>query len=167
MRRYNDYQLIYLIKGENCECALELMFNKYAPLIKKNLYLYNIRPMYHEDYYQEAIILLYKAIMVFDEIHGKTFMRFYELILKRKFFQLMRKNPKYELHEDFHVYQDNNPYVGEIVIENLTDLEEDVFKRYFIENQKISFIAEQCDKSAKQIYNAIYRIRNKYKKNML
>jgi len=164
MRLYNDYELIYLIQGEKCEAALKYMFQKYDLMIKKYLYKYNVKPAYFDDFHQEAIILMNKIIGSFNEEKGKTFTRFFELVLKRKIFKMLNDMPKYNLDENIYFYEDKKKE-EEIIIENLTDFEEKVFNKYFIENQKISFIALNEKKNIKQIYNAIYRIKEKYKNN--
>lgn len=166
MLQYNDYELIYLIQSEFCEPALKIMFKKYELLIYKYLHLYNVPKEDYDDYIQEAKILMYEAISKFDESKNKTFTRFYELILKRKIIKLNKKLPRYEIIDDFSRYKDENLFI-EIEISNLTNLETVVFQKYFIQNQKISYIAETEKKSIKQIYNAIYRIREKFKNNML
>lgn len=169
MQRYNDYELIYLVQSENCEAALNTIFNKYKNMIYKFIHLYFVKETDYDDYYQEGLMMLYKAINSFNDKYNKTFTRYYELILRRRVLYLKNKEPKYELHDNFNVYEDSNKYLNykEFKIEGLTSFEESVFKRYFILNQKISFIAKEENKTNKQIYNAIYRIKNKYKNNML
>lgn len=167
MQRYNDYELIYLAKSENCEAAISALVNKYKNMVYKFIHLYYVNERDYDDYYQEGLIMLFKAIDSFNEAHNKTFTRYFELILRRRIIYLKNKEPKYELHDEFHMYKDNNLIEDEFVVEGLTSFEEVVFKRYFVKNQKISFIAESENKSSKQIYNAIYRIKNKYKDNML
>ncbi|VEU80186.1 sigma factor [Haploplasma axanthum] len=167
MHQYNDYELIYLIQSEKCEAALKWMFKKYELLIKKYIYMYGVKKIYYDDFYQEALILMYKIINNFDESKGKTFTRFYELVLKRRIIRLINELPKYDLYENVDYYQDETSNNIEIETNNLTEFEEKIYQSYFVENQKISYIAVNEDKSTKQIYNAIYRIREKYKNNML
>lgn len=167
MLRYNDYELIYLIQSVSCEEALKLMFKKYNYMIYKYLYLYKIKQSEYDDYFQESHILMYETIVRFNEVHGKTFTRFYELVLKRRFQRLINESPKYELHENFEVYNDNYPMQTELELDGLTDFERHIFKKYYLENQNITFIAKEEGKTPKQIYNAIYRIKEKYKNNVI
>lgn len=167
MLRYNDYELIYLIQSESCEQALELMFKKYKYLIYKFLNLYNVNEIFFEDYVQECNILMYNIICKFDEKKGKTFTRFYEFVLRRKIWGFKRSESKHENFEDLSYIKDESIVDEELNMENLTPLEQNVYKRYYAQNQKIAFIAKMEEKSTKQIYNAIYRIKQKYKNNML
>lgn len=164
MRRYNDYELIYMIQSEACEYALKIMFSKYELLIWKYIHMYNVCECDRDDYMQEAKILMYNIINRFDESKGKTFTRFYELVLKRRFFALLRKKPKYELRDDFSQFGAEVNFDADLIIpETLTELEKHVFQRYFIENQRINIIAENNELNPKQVYNAIYRIKEKFK----
>lgn len=167
MHHYNDYELIYLIQSEGIEEALVIMINKYKFMIYKYLYLYKVREVDHEDFIQEGNILINYSILKFDEKKGKSFTRFFELLLKRRFYKLNSDRPKYELTDKIDSYRDYNEYDKEIEITDLTELEKHVFKHYFVENKKIIYIAEVEEKSVKQIYNAIYRIKEKYKNYML
>lgn len=164
MRRFNDYELIYMIQSNSCEYALSIMLRKYELLIWKYIHMYNVCQYDRDDYMQEAKILMCNIIERFDESRGKTFTRFYELVLKRRIFALLRRKPKYELREDFSMFGYTQTFDSDIIIpEDLTDLEEHVFHSYFIENQRINLIAENNDLNPKQVYNAIYRIKEKYK----
>jgi RNA polymerase sporulation-specific sigma factor len=161
MHLYNDYELIYLVQNENCEEAFKKLLSKYKLMIYKNIYQYNPDKFYFDDYLQEGLMLMNKAINIFEERRGKTFTRFFELILKRKIFELNRKKPLYEIYDDFEMFPDKEQSIEEIDTEHLTKFENIVFNKYFVENQNISYIAEVENKSVKQIYNAIYRIKNK------
>ena len=50
--KYNDNELLYLI-SEKDEVALEIMMNKYEPLIKSMLVRYKIKSKNFEDFYQK------------------------------------------------------------------------------------------------------------------
>lgn len=164
MRHYNDYELIYMIQSEQCEYALNIMLSKYELLIWKYIHMYNIKGYDKDDYMQEARILMVNIIKRFDESRGKTFTRFYELVLKRRFYALMKKKPKYELREDFSQYGANVNFDADLILpESLTSLEVKIFEKYFIENQRINIIAENNELNPKQVYNAIYRIKEKFK----
>lgn len=167
MRLYNDYELIYLSKCCHCEAATNTLVNKYKNMVYKFLHLYFVNERDFDDYYQEGLIMLFKAIDTFDESYNKTFTRYFELILRRRVLYLKNREPKYELHDEFDMYEDENTIIEEFKVEGLTEFEDAVFKRYYVHNQSISFIAESENKNPKQIYNAIYRIKNKYKDNML
>ncbi|HHW79274.1 MAG TPA: sigma-70 family RNA polymerase sigma factor, partial [Acholeplasmataceae bacterium] len=137
-------------------------------LIYKYIRLYNINKNDYDDIYQEAIILMHKTISRFNEKFGKTFTRFYELVLRRRIQYLKSLEPKYDLVEEIfgHGYYDNNNDEEEVLLEQLTDFEREVYQNHFVLNKKIAVIAENNNLESKQIYNAIFRIKEKYK-NML
>lgn len=167
MQAYNDYELIYLVQSENCEAALSTLMKKYELMAYKYIHLYNVRKMDIDDYLQEAAILLYKAINLFLEEYNKTFTRYYELILKRRILYLKSEEPKYELNEEPYMYKDNSSLIEIPKLDGLADFEQEVFERYFILNQDIETVSKALNKTPKQIYNAIYRIKAKYRNNML
>lgn len=164
MFKYNDYELIYLVQTCKCEAALEKMFKKYRGLMYKNLHIYNINQADFDDALQEATILLYKIINLFDEKHGKTFTRFYELVLKRRFQYLKKREPEYILIDDYQGFSSGAPSVTEeIILSELSEKEASVYEGYYVFNQKVSLIAKNNGLNEKQVYNAIYRIKEKVK----
>lgn len=167
MQVYNDYELVYLVRNEQCEAALNKLIEKYKLMAYKFIHQFYVKETDYDDYVQEAAIMIYKAINLFLENYNKTFTRYYELILRRRILYLKSKEPKYELSETVSIIRDENTYYEYQELEGLANFEQNIYKRYFVLNQKISFIAESENKSAKQIYNAIYRIKTKYKNNML
>ncbi|MCD6482238.1 MAG: helix-turn-helix domain-containing protein, partial [Candidatus Izimaplasma sp.] len=86
---YNDYEIIDLIREGNNE-ALELMFDKYSKLISKKIYKFNLYQEY-DDMFQEGMMILYKSIKAFDDSFSKTFTRYFELNLDRKYITLLSK----------------------------------------------------------------------------
>lgn len=164
----NDYELIYLIQFEKCPIALNFLYAKYYRFIWKQIHLLHIQELEQEDFFQEGILMLYKAVKTFNESKNKTFMRYFELILKRHFYYLIKKLPKYVL-KDESAFTQGVYYVDERIdcfLMMCSDVEKDVYQSYFIEHSAITKIAIELGKSKKQIYNTIYRIKEKYK-NML
>lgn len=164
----NDYELIYLVQNHQDGIALETLFQKYDKLIWKYIHMYQVPYIEREDFHQEGLIMLYKAVIRFDEAKNKTFTRYFELILKRRFWALLKKLPKYII-KDIPDIQGSYILKEEPVIEIdlKSEIETQVFKMYFLENIKVKSISKKTGYTAKQIYNAIYRIRDKYnlKKN--
>ena len=76
--KHNDYEIIHLIKEGNQD-ALALMFDKYKNLISKKISKFNLVYDY-DDAYQEALMILYKSIVKFDDRQLKSFTRFFEII---------------------------------------------------------------------------------------
>lgn len=164
MYKFNDYELIYMVQSWQCETALEIMFRKYKGLIYKYINLFNINKNDYDDVYQEALILMNQTILRFNERFNKTFTRFYELVLRRRIQYLKRIEPKYDLVEELFGYSsyDKNES-NEVLLEELTFFEKNVYEEYYVLNKKISIIAKNNDLDSKQIYNAIFRIKEKYK----
>src|SRR5690554_2430650 len=158
MQVYNDYELIHLIQSEQCEAALQTLIQKYKLLANRFMYQFQVKETDYDDYLQEAAIMLYKAATLFIENYNKTFTRYYELLLRRRILYLKKNEPQYILNEGASYSKEDKPYYEHSVIDGLASFEEVIYKKYFVLNQKISFIAKSESISAKQIYNAIYRI---------
>ncbi len=163
----NDYELVYLIRCEHDEASLIFMFNKYHRFIWKQVHLLNIENKEHDDMHQEGVLMLYKAVQTFNESKNKSFMRYFELILKRQFYRLKKQIPKYYL------YENTNFCKGTTFIEEETrhpdlssELEIMVYEAYFLNRQQVAQIVKETKHTRKKIYNAIFRIKEKYK-NML
>ncbi len=163
----NDYELIYLFQTHQDDIALECLIGKYERMIWKYVHLFNVPINEQDDYFQEGLMLLYHAIKYFDEQKNKTFTRYFELILKRRFFRLKSKEPMY-------VFQDEKEFFDHLVYEETleltplevplkNDIEINVFKYHFQEGHSINDVSEKTGYTHKQIYNAVYRIKEKYK----
>lgn len=164
-KAYNDYELIYMVK-EGDTVALDILLKKYERFIYKKVYSF----FYHDelgDYFQEGVICLYKAIETFDESYNKTFMRYFEVIINRHFINIHKKNKRY--------YEMLETYKNELLIQEKekkileeekeitfkSSLEQKVYELFYLNNKKVKEISEELNLEAKQIYNAIYRIKNK------
>ena len=66
----NDYELLYLIDNYSEE-ALNVMFDKYHNLIMSLIRKYKFSDSTIEDVYQEARLVLFKAIKTFDSTYSK------------------------------------------------------------------------------------------------
>ena len=164
----NDYELVYLIQAEKCQIALDFIYKKYRRFILKQIHLLYINDDEFDDFHQEGILMLLKAVLTFNEAKNKTFMRYFELILKRHYYYLIRKLPKYVL-KDETSFQQSAYYIDESMDSFLmmcSDIEQCVYQYYFVESRPIASIAQVLNLSKKQVYNTIYRIKEKYK-NML
>ncbi len=165
----NDYELVYLIKTNQDSVAFDFLFQKYQKFIWKCIHLMHIDQREQDDFFQEGILVLYRAVQTFDESKNKTFTRYFELILKRHYYQLIHKLPKYMLYEDSNFmecfgYNESNSYEDFILC--CSTFEQEIFQSYFIEKQSVKRIAVDLDCESKKIYNAIFRIKEKYK-NMI
>ena len=94
MYQYNDYELLYLI-SEQDELALDIMYKKYIPLIKARIAAFRIKEFNREDFFQEGLFMLHKAISTYRPDSGKTFNKYFDMILQRHYIQLRRKESKH------------------------------------------------------------------------
>jgi len=94
-KEYNDYELISIV-SENNEEALELLLNKYQPVIKyisnKKLKIASNLGMDISDLYQEGMIGLVEAIRDFKEVKGVTFYTFANLCVDRQINSALTKH---------------------------------------------------------------------------
>lgn len=172
-RALNDYELIYLVQDQQDMMALELLFNKYDFFIHKKISQFFIFDSDREDFHQEGLIMLNKAILSFKDNFNKTFMRYFEVILDRKFINLTKQKKRYKNHvyEMLEAAIHTPIYIEETVaIEPVSKfksaLEESIYKRYFIQEQSIDYIAQETNLESKQVYNAIYRIKKKLSQSL-
>ncbi len=165
----NDYEIIYLIKDGN-ELAYEIMFKKYECFIYKKIRDYGISNLYVDEYLQEGLITLNKAIFKFDDSFNKSFMRFFELLLERHFINMLKRNKitYEELNEN--LFEANDNVLEETVVyyqskmnfsKFKSKIEQIVYKEYYLENWSIEHISEKYGIETPCIYNAIRRIKKK------
>lgn len=162
----NDYELIYIIKTHQDEKALELMINKYRNLIWKMIHLFNVEQKDQDDFYQEAIILLVDTVYSFNEQRNKTFTRYFELVLKRRFIRLKQQLPGWKLYEKVELIEDRmQPYESVLMeIPDLTEQEAIIFEYYFVKHYTTKAIVRETNLSTKQVYNSLYRLKQRLKK---
>ena len=91
MYKYNDYELLYLIQEMDDE-ALDIMLKKYIPLIKARIKAFRIKKSSQEDFLQEGLLVLNKAIQRFNPDSKKTFTRYFDMILQRQFIRSSGRN---------------------------------------------------------------------------
>lgn len=165
---YNDNELLYLVK-ENSEEALEILTEKYRYCIWCKMRDMNIEMASREDFLQEGLILLHKAIWLFVEEKNVTFYSYFHLLLTRKFIDLLRKQKKekrvvpLEMLEEYVI--DTNPHQEYVEESNipLSKFEQIVFQMRFLEEKKPKEIASDLMLPIRKIYDAIDRIRRKMK----
>ena len=162
----NDYELIYLYRTTKSEAIIDIIFQKYKPLIWKNIHKFYIPMKDQDDFFQEALMTLLECIQRFDETMNKTFTKYFELILYRKFISLKDKSAKYILTEKVELLQETyTPITDTIDTSNiyLSPLEDAIKRMYFDERLTMESIARNLNKDIKSIKNAIYRIKVKIK----
>jgi len=161
--------------------ALDLLMNRYKPLVKaraKDYYLTGGDP---EDLIQEGMIGLYKAVLDFDHAKNVKFATFAGLCVVRQIQSAIKAASRQkhmplntsELLEDNIPHNFNNPEdlllnleayqnIDGFIRENLTHLELDVL-RLHLDGESHMQIAQQLGKNMKTVDNALQRIRRKIK----
>jgi len=176
-RNYNDFEIVSLVKQGNEE-AFSFMVDKYQYLIAKNIRKFNLAEQY-EDIFQEALMILHKSVVAFDESFNKTFMRFFELNLTNRLISLKSRSNRYGefLTEKLpvlyagSVMETPNYYISEQEIkdalETLSEFEKMVFQAKVIEKRTVRETADFLNYPEKKIYNALDRIKNKLKLHLM
>ncbi len=168
---HNDSELLYLIKEGNQD-ALDIMFDKYKYFINKKIRDFNINKKSVDDFFQEGLITLNEAIKKYDENYNKTFFKFFELLLVRRFSTILNKESRqYEVIERYKdkillddqivVREDSVTYVVESIVNEFSSLERKIYGYYYLENKTIEYISSELLISKKSVYNAISRIKIK------
>lgn len=156
---WNDYELIYLI-NEGSELALNLMYLKYASMIKYKARSCGFYPYEIDDCLQEGLILLTSAIKSYKPSYKKTFYKYFELILLRSFWRLRKANLKtitYAVDSipDLNSLSDNvRDYSSLFKGEELY-----IYKEIFIYNTHVSVISKKLGRKESQIYYEIKKIK--------
>lgn len=160
----NDYELIYLYQTYRDEYAYTFMHKKYHKFIWKIIHTLHTDVTEHDDLYQESLMTLFKAMHTFSEMYSKTFTRYFELILKRHLYYIINKTPKFVITEE--------RYFEAMIVEPIKVIEEqtytfdnekeqEMYNLYFVKGMKVKDIAISKTLSSKQVYNLIYRVKDK------
>jgi RNA polymerase sporulation-specific sigma factor len=171
MIKHNDFELINLIREGNQD-ALEIMFEKYKPLIYKTISKFNL--MYDvEDMYQEGLLMLYKSIRFYNQDNIKTFTRYFQLNLNRKFISIVTQRVRRSeifsqnmmiIREDSSINVERKVmadiYLDEIE-KILTKVEFLVYTLRELKNYSVQYISTNYDLPEKNVYNSLYRAKSK------
>lgn len=169
-KAYNDYELLYLVKERNNQKALEILIKKYEKYIYKKAISFFPREKELDDYYQEGVLCLYKAIDSFDDKYNKTFMRYFEVVLNRHYINMYHKNKRETeqtlmlvneaIVNEQNFYEEKELSV-ELNVELGSKIEELVYLYYFQQGKSVNYLCETLELTRKQVYNAIYRVKQK------
>jgi len=168
MLKYNDNELLYLAL-EGSEKALEYLVEKYEPLIRKRLTLFKVKKDRLEDFFQEGRMALIKSISTFNPLIGKTFNRYFDLVLQRRIISIFRKEAAYfyktTCEEEIYISERATVYDSFLVSDlKLEKLEQDVFYCRFREKRRPTEIAKLLNIDIKKVYNVLFAIKSKGKK---
>lgn len=165
MYQYNDYELLYLM-DEFDEVAEKIFYEKYTNLIKNRIYKFKIKDRYKEDFLQEGLYMLFIAIRTYNDNYGKSFNKYFDLILKRKFIQIISREKNYfyqvDLKNDVDYLSENEEFIYEDT-SSFTIMEQKVYG-YFKKNYRPKDISKVLECDIKSVYNCICRIKTKLKK---
>lgn len=169
--KHNDYEILFLIREGNEE-ALSLMFEKYTPLIYKKIGKFNLG-YEADDMFQEGLMMLYKSIRFFEEKYDKTFTRYFEQNLERRFISITtmkyRRSNIFRKNEHY-IYETNSAKVSnsvyyELMLDEiakvLTKKENLVYTLRELNNFSISYIKKNYGIQEKTIYNSLHRAKVK------
>jgi len=169
--QYNDNELLYLMFEGNDE-ALEIIYKKYVNLIYKRIETFRIASKNRDDFFQEGMMALNTAINSFNPFLNKSFNKYFDLILQRRFMNVLSTNKNY--YYNVTLVDDINSVVSEDLIVytnnhfslNLTPTEQKLYRLKFIENYKSKEIAKILEWDIKKVYNGIYLLKEKIKKQL-
>ena len=92
-KKYNDYELLYMVRESNDDIK-DLLYGKYQPVLRKissDFYeKYKYYGYEYEDFYQEAVIAFERAIINYDENKESLFYTFVNLCIKRALISFCR-----------------------------------------------------------------------------
>lgn len=176
-RNYNDFEIISLVKEGNEE-AFNFMVEKYRYLIAKKIKNFNLIQEY-DDCFQEALMILHKSIIRFDQTFDKTFTRYFEnnfhnfLITykNKKNRYIVFKTEKLPVLYDFYIKEPELAIYPEQevfrALNTFSRFEKLVFQAKIIQQLNIKDTANFLKCSEKQVYNALDRIRKKIKLHLM
>ena len=90
LSEHSPEQLVALIQ-QGHPMYFEELFFRFLPLVKKFNKTYYLRFFEQEDFWQEARMVLHKAVQAYAPEKGLQFASFYKLTLKHHIFSLIRK----------------------------------------------------------------------------
>jgi hypothetical protein len=117
-----------------------------------------------EQYVNEGLFVLMKALFEFDENRCKTFTRYLEERLKWHFISLVKEESLYVV-KDIEPALDylQSPMMGLEIPEYLNENEITLYEALFVNKSSIQELAIKLNKSVKSVYNLIYRLKTKIK----
>lgn len=165
---YNDNELLYLINQKDDD-ALEILINKYKPLINRRIRSYKIRNRDYDDYYQECLITFINVIKRFREDKNGIFNLYLDCAIRNTIKSLMRKEKQYfynvvlcdELEYVIDEKNDKIYKVKEPLIGRLSKFEKEVYHERYINGLSVKDITKVLGCSEKRVYNAITRMKRK------
>ena len=111
----NDYEVLYMIK-ENDEDAVELLYEKYKPVIDKKIYKWNSvlnkLGISSLDVRQELYLAFTKAVNKYSEDNDTLFYTYVNILLDGHIKNIIKVASKKDICVDYFVYNDNDEEVS-------------------------------------------------------
>lgn len=166
--KYNDFELLYLAK-EGSEEATEIILEKYKMLVLRFIKDFNIEQKMKEDFIQEGLVTINKAINCYDVYSRMTFTKFVEMLIYRRFIDLMRKNKKetiVPIEKIDYIFQETEKEYQlqetlEFTYDSLSKFENQVYRLKNIEGLSSKQISQKLNVDIKKVYSAVDRIKKK------
>lgn len=121
-KKYNDYELIYMVKEEN-DFSLNILYQKYSPVIfniANGIYKQFCQYGYDlEDFVQEAYIAFQNALVSFDESRNILFYTFVVVCIKRRLLSFCRKITRGIKNVSFY----SNEFDDSLIVDDKSDLD--------------------------------------------
>lgn len=189
MKMYNDNELLYYC-SEHDEFALNIIIEKYKPLIASRLKKYNIKKNNFEDFFQECLMVLYKCVLKFRPDKDISFNSYVETSINYCIRNNLKKEKEYFYNislvgnEVLDLYSKNDDRISkeenihfdlfycDNKLVNISNNKQSVGKynfseyeikvlKYLNEGCDIRYICQSLNKPIKSVYNTISRIKAK------
>lgn len=169
--KINDNELIFLMR-QGSEEASKILYQKYHYLIRKKSIQFKSSEYKNVDFLQEGQIALIKAASTYDFTKDKTFNKYFELVLERRFISLIRKSntiakrevKRLALEEEASIITQEAELDLSLVIGKLSNQEMIIYTMRIIERKSVEFICKSLNLEPKQVYNTVSRVKEKIKK---
>lgn len=184
---YNNEKILVEAAKSGDSLATTLLIVKYRGFLNKYVGLLNVPSGYKEDFIQEGLIGLLKAVRTYDTMRDCSFSTYAKTCVRNSVISALRyhkkkwldneisiedisdglfevvHNPVANSPEDEYLYMESSSQLHDTIFSVLSTYEAQVFGMYLAE-MPYSLIASRLGKDIKSIDNAIQRIKNKLKK---
>lgn len=153
----------------------DILIEKYKPLILSTINKINLDKDEKEDYYQEGLLCLIKAINTYNDNFKFSFNSYFSIILKRRFIDLLRKKQRSktiifsDVLDEFVIdlsttVEEKMDYSLNYKTKKFSSFEQTVYRMKYVEGLKPAKIAIKLNVEVKTIYDALSRIKRKISK---
>jgi len=157
---------------ENVDEALGILFDKYSNLIWKRIETFKIALKNRDDFFQEGLMALNTALITYNPFYNKTFNKYFDLILQRRFMYVLSLSRDYfynvTLVEDINFQINEEPvrYNRDDFLYHLNEQENTLYELRYLKRYKCKEIAKILGWNIKKVYNSLYALRAKIKMHL-